>query len=561
MLAGLFALYAALCAVPASAQPTPDTVCHAYSGEEITLEQAAGALDWQCDDEGWVDGQQVTWLLFSGWAEDAPPLQFSSRATVFDSVEIGAINGGELGERKRYTIEDAKPQIAGPVFSLDLPEAGQSTDAYIVRILRPHALTIASEAKVTRDSLGNGVSPLVLMLLAVVAGMLIMPVLFDAIFYIVLRERFVLLHAGMTFSALTYVLSAGGVIHGFADVPVRITTSLGPLSWAIYAGLGGLFLSSFLEEGVLSASVRKLLRAVAIWTMLVPGFAALQLDISQPFDNRLYFLAITPTIPVYVLAIVTAILSGSRAARFLFAAWLPVIAAGIDKLLRGIGVYSPPSSMDQALFLAMAIEVMIIALAVADRILAVRRERDRALTRAQALAELSERDPMTGLYNRRAIEDHFGLLRAQGFTTFALLDLDRFKEVNDTFGHGVGDDVLRAAAKALQPNDDVIAMRMGGEEFALLLRGSRPEERAENRRQAIVRHVAEATDIDRPVTASMGLVNAPRDSLAKADFEQIYRRADRLLYEAKAAGRNRTMREKLKVFRARSGKARRSAAA
>jgi diguanylate cyclase (GGDEF)-like protein len=560
-LAGVIALCAALFAVTASAQPIPGTVCHAYSDKDITLEQAAGALDWQCDREGWIDGQQVTWLLFSGWEEGAPPLQFSSRATVFDRVEIAAIGGGMMGDRRSYTIEDAKPQIAGPVFSLDLPKADPSTDAYIVRILRPHALTIASEANVTRDPQGEGVSPLALILLAMVAGMLIMPILFDAIFYMVLRERFVLLHAGMTLSALTYVMAAGGVVHGFADVPVRILASLGPLSWAIYAGLGGLFLTSFLEEGALSGWMRKLLCAVAIWTMLVPGFFALQLDLTQTFDNRAYFLTITPTIPVYVLAIVSAILSGSRSARFLFAAWLPVIAAGIDRMLRGLGLYSASSSIDQALFLAMAIEVMIIALAVADRILAVRRERDRALTQAQALAELSERDPMTGLYNRRAIEAQFDLLRARGFTTFALLDLDRFKEVNDTFGHGVGDDVLRAVAKALQPNEDVIAMRMGGEEFALLLRGPRPAERAENRRQAIVRQVAEATNIDRPVTASMGLVDAPRDSLAKADFDQIYRRADRLLYEAKAAGRNRTMREKLKVFRPRSGKSRRSEAA
>jgi diguanylate cyclase (GGDEF)-like protein len=384
--------------------------------------------------------------------------------------------------------------------------------------------------------------------------------LFDAIYYMIMRDNFVLLHGAITLSALTYVLTAGGILHAFADVPVKLMVILGPLSWSICAGLGGLFLISFLEEGTLPKKMRKLVGAVAIWTMLIPGFFALQLDLTQSFDNRLYFLTIAPAIPVYVLAIVTAMKSGSRSSRFLLAAWLPVIAASIDRLLRGMGIYAAPSSFDGALFLAMAIEVMVIALAVADRILAVRRERDWAVTEAQALAELSERDPMTGLYNRRAIKEQFAQLRANGFTTFALLDLDRFKEVNDTFGHGVGDDVLRAAAKALQPNDDVIAMRMGGEEFALLLRGPRPEERAENRREAIVRHVAEATSIDRPVTASMGLVNAPRDSLTKADFEQVYRRADQLLYEAKAAGRNRTMREKLKVFHARKSKERRNAA-
>jgi diguanylate cyclase (GGDEF)-like protein len=260
-----------------------------------------------------------------------------------------------------------------------------------------------------------------------------------------------------------------------------------------------------------------------------------------------------------MIGIVVALFSGSKAARYLVVAWLPLILAAADRLFRGMGAYSDPASADQALNLAMALEVMIISLGVAERFLTVRRERDLALNQARSLGELSERDPMTGLLNRRAVVERFDSLRAAGFTTLALLDIDHFKSVNDTFGHGTGDNVLRAVARALQPDDDCIAVRMGGEEFLLLMRGRGAAQRAEHRRLSIVLHVANAAQLDRPLTASMGLVEAPVGALAEAGFEAIYRRADKLLYEAKAAGRNRTISERLKVFRKREDQRRTAA--
>jgi diguanylate cyclase (GGDEF)-like protein len=388
-----------------------------------------------------------------------------------------------------------------------------------------------------------------------------MPLVLDAMFYIVLRERFVLLHAGMTMAMLAYVLFTGGIINAFADVPVSLQAVLGPLVWAIGVGLGGLFTVSFLERGTLPDWLRNVVIGIGWWTMLVPGFFALQLDATQPFDNQLYFATIAFSIPVYLIAIVVALFAGSRAARYLVVAWLPLILAAGDRLLRGTGTYSGPATADQALFMALALEVTIISLGVAERFLIVRRERDLALNQARSLGELSERDPMTGLLNRRAVVERFDTLRKAGFTTLALLDIDHFKSVNDSFGHNAGDNTLRAVARALQPDEDCIAVRMGGEEFLLLLRGPNGLQRAEQRRQAIVMHVANAAQLDRPVTASMGLVDAPLGALADAGFEAIYARADKLLYEAKSSGRNRTISERLKVFRKRQEQRRTAAAA
>ena len=187
--------------------------------------------------------------------------------------------------------------------------------------------------------------------------------------------------------------------------------------------------------------------------------------------------------------------------------------------------------------------------AVILRFMRLKQERDKARDDARMLGELSERDPLTGLLNRRGIERRFAALHGEGYETFAVLDLDRFKEVNDRFGHAVGDDVLRACARALSVTPNLFAARMGGEEFLLLLRGADSLVRAEEiRRELSARVAREVAGLDRFVTASMGVVQIPREVIPDVEFAAIYDRADQLLYAAKAAGRNRSMSEKLSLF-------------
>jgi len=286
--------------------------------------------------------------------------------------------------------------------------------------------------------------------------------------------------------------------------------------------------------------------------MFVPGFFALQLDATQRFDDVGYFITFMPAIIVISAAVIEAILRGSRSARFLAMAWGPIIIASIERLLRGLGWHIAPSSHDKMLYVAIGIEVVVISLAIADRFLALRRERDAALTEAKMLEQLSARDSLTGLMNRRAIEARFDELLSQGFNTFALVDLDRFKMINDVHGHQVGDAALIACASAIRASGDrdSIAVRLGGEEFVVLLRGPRPIERAEALRQAIPMRIAkEVPGLDMPVTASMGVVVIDDADASKMVFAEFYARADALMYEANASGRNRLCYERLTVFR------------
>ena len=452
---------------------------------------------------------------------------------------------------RRFAESDGRPFAAGPVFRLPLPVITADTRAVLVRIDAPHSIPLLTEAGIARYPEDANRSLEEMMLLALVLGMLVLPLLFDVSFYLVLRERFVLYHATMVVAMMGYVLFAGGLISVVASLPVAFLAIMAPLCWATGCGAALLFLSDFLERGALSRGMRRLTFWTGCWTIAVPGFFALQLHATQAFDDTGYFLTITPAAVVVSAALIHAIVRGSRSAKFVAAAWFPLILTSIERLVRGLGVYAGPAQLDLMMFVATGIEVVIISLAIADRFLAIRHERDAALTEARMLEQISTRDSLTGLMNRRAIEARFDELMAQGFDTFALVDLDRFKAINDLHGHQVGDAALIACANAIRSTGDrdTIAVRLGGEEFVVLLRGLRTLERAEALRQAIPMRIAkDVPGLELPVTASMGVIVLEQALRPTMQFAEFYARADALMYEAKASGRNRLAYQRLTVF-------------
>lgn len=165
--------------------------------------------------------------------------------------------------------------------------------------------------------------------------------------------------------------------------------------------------------------------------------------------------------------------------------------------------------------------------------------------RTLALAEFrAATDALTGLPNSRAVQDTLKRMVAQAPRTVTplaalLLDLDHFKQINDTLGHGSGDDVLAAVGAALQTTlrDSDFAGRYGGEEFLILLPATSREEAliaAEKVRQAVAS--IKVASVDRAITCSIGVAVLPDDA---GDASTLVRHADRALYSAKAQGRNR----------------------
>ena len=497
-------------------------------------------------------GREVTWLRFTNWDRARPPGYFISPLTKFAGAKIAALDIDGTVRIREYDAADARPRVASLTFELPLPEATDQTRAYLVAIDRPHSVTLAGESALAPEKVER-LSLIAMVLVTLVAGMLVMPFLFDLLFFLVLRERFVLLHAGMTVAGFVWVMTAGGVITAFVVLPVSLLAIVSQLAFVVVAGLTGFFIDAFLEPEALPSWSRRVLKAVSGLMMAVGGYCALQLEFGRGPAGHLYHYSFLPLLPTYLAAICWAAWRSSRAARFILAAWTPILFAVIERTLRAMGLYTASILADQALFFALALEVIIVAMGVADRFLSIRRDRDRAISDAQMMKRLSERDTLTGLFNRRMIEERFESLRQQGSATLAVIDLDHFKHINDSFGHAKGDSVLKVVGAVLKAEDeDMMAFRMGGEEFLLLLRGNDAVERAEKRRQEIASTVARE-DLGCVVTASMGIVEVTGSELPSASFATIYARADGLLYQAKVAGRNRMVCERIKALQPRRG--------
>ncbi|WP_221632744.1 diguanylate cyclase [Delftia sp. HK171] len=214
-------------------------------------------------------------------------------------------------------------------------------------------------------------------------------------------------------------------------------------------------------------------------------------------------------------------------------------------------IAAPQAAMHSVTHIVMAGLVLLASMGVSLRVRSLHSHLEK---QTQALAEalqvhraLASRDTLTGLLNRRSMLELIELeqrrcLRGQRSMALAVLDLDHFKDINDTHGHAIGDRALQCFAHTVRHTvrgGDVLA-RWGGEEFVLLLcdvdTGA-----AHNLLERIGKAVAEMEITEAPpslrVTVSIGLT----PHVAGESIDVTLERADRALYEAKRAGRNRVV--------------------
>ncbi len=162
----------------------------------------------------------------------------------------------------------------------------------------------------------------------------------------------------------------------------------------------------------------------------------------------------------------------------------------------------------------------------------------------EALRERAERDELTQLYNKSAgrglIEDYFAKRPAQEGAALLIVDLDNFKQINDTYGHLFGDVVLRefsAELRRLFRGEDILS-RIGGDEFLIFMRGVPDPEAVERRVDRVVesfRQMFRHDVLQGNPSCSIGISFCPADG---QDFETLFRHADLALYGAKSKGKN-----------------------
>jgi diguanylate cyclase (GGDEF)-like protein len=166
--------------------------------------------------------------------------------------------------------------------------------------------------------------------------------------------------------------------------------------------------------------------------------------------------------------------------------------------------------------------------------------------KAKMLETLATTDPLTGLFNRRHFLERLDaewsrFQRYYRSVSVLMLDIDHFKSINDRYGHGVGDEAIKAVAAACldgKRKSDVVG-RLGGEEFAVLLPEtnlSRARIVAERIRKRVMAVRLEAEQVQFGVTVSVGIAEA---SVSMSGIDALMSAADHALYQAKGAGRNR----------------------
>ncbi|MBT3337798.1 MAG: GGDEF domain-containing protein [Anaerolineae bacterium] len=154
-------------------------------------------------------------------------------------------------------------------------------------------------------------------------------------------------------------------------------------------------------------------------------------------------------------------------------------------------------------------------------------------------------DSLTGLYNRRSFfqrtqQEISRYQRSKRFFSLLMIDIDHFKNVNDTYGHSTGDIVLQSLARTLLKTareQDIVA-RTGGEEFSILLPEAKKDKAkifAERIREIVSESEMGTKEIEIQITISIGVA----EICPNEDKDDIYNRADSALYRAKSAGRNR----------------------
>lgn len=403
-------------------------------------------------------------------------------------------------------------------------------------------------------------------------GILLALLLFNLIIFVSLREPaygwYVLYVA--SFGLVQLNLNGLAFEYLWPDSPLFANLAT-PLSMAIGLTTMSLFARSFLD---LRARRPRLNR----W---FEGFVAVQLAMMLAVPLLAYRPAIlieTASVflitPLILTAAISLIRSGYRPASYFLLAWAALLLGTVSYALVSFGLLPKLFLTEYGIQIGSALEMTLLSFALAFRIRNLEQEKQQLMRQSRdelearvelrtrelnhaltelgtlnrQLHEVSRRDGLTGVYNRRFLEQSLDLLWescAEAGEPFAVLmfDLDHFKSINDRYGHLVGDDCLRAVADVLHAHlrgpRECLA-RWGGEEFILLLPGVPLEDariRAEQMRSALETRAPPPQGALIELRVSIGVAAAyPTPG---SQVTRLIEAADRALYQAKAAGRNR----------------------
>jgi diguanylate cyclase (GGDEF)-like protein len=347
------------------------------------------------------------------------------------------------------------------------------------------------------------------------------------------RQGFQLAYCAMLLALGTYAFSSSGALAWlWPDLPNNMRLRVNYLTLAASAVGALAFARSFFEERVFRGWLSRLIYLVSAAVMGSAIVFVVATDWQIVILDRIYAFSFVIATLVSGPILWQARRQQSRYLNLFAYAWaLPIMLAAV-RVAGNFNVIAWSFLLDNSTLVAMTAEALLSSLAIAYRTRLVALERDQAREQEGVARQLADRDPLTGLLNRRAF-----LREAIGWTgerQLAIVDIDHFKSVNETLGHDGGDEVLRLVARVLRQLEvsGTLVARMGGEEFALV-----PPVGSNIDTERLLDAIRDTRmPLGLRVTASLG---ASQGSLASdSDWERLYHAADQALFAAKAAGRD-----------------------
>jgi len=360
-------------------------------------------------------------------------------------------------------------------------------------------------------------------------------------FFFVLRESTYGYFVGHMLFVALYELYASGI--GYELMPFDLLAPIGQRAIWMAVALGSLLLTQFsirfLDVARAAPRLARVLHAVR-WPLGALAFCAAVPALSPGWwvGDALRAVLLLGA-PLLMLAGLFAWQHGDRRGGFYLCAWVPGLLLVIVRVLQLSLRWPLPDWLEFMLPAAFTLSSIVLSFGLADHTLAMRHERDVA-------HRLAERDALTGALNRRAIIARLraAFLRARDSgepLALLFLDLDHFKQVNDTHGHRAGDRCLRAMIQPIATElrqGDALG-RYGGEEFLVVLPGATAANAvviAERIRARVQEMPILVSGMRIGVTVSIGIA-ALDDAVSAPD--DLIERADAALYGSKAGGRNR----------------------
>ena len=409
---------------------------------------------------------------------------------------------------------------------------------------------------------------------AMFVGVVVALALYNLFLFAIVRYPTYLWYVLTVLSAGLVQLNFNGLLFQWfwPDLPVvnqYLTAVMVPLGLS----LALVFTMKFLSVRQYSRGAYRLLQVLLMACLFAIGYGLL--------GSYQYAIALISTLAAFVTAAAWAVgvlvwRRGQVLAGFYVVAWTPLLIAHLLLALAKLGLIPSNRAIEVAPQVGVAIEVVVLSLALAYRINLERRRRQEAQEHAleiqrganlmletrvrerteeleqanDQLRSMSLTDGLTRVANRRRFDDKLDIewnraMRHDQELSLLMLDIDHFKKVNDSFGHLVGDDCLVSLAATLQGEilraSDLVA-RYGGEEFAVLLPatdGEGARQVAERMRQAVAGKPVPSGQGGTPVELTISVGVATMRPAIGAGSQELVRRADEALYAAKTNGRNR----------------------